>query len=379
MLAIGLMSGTSMDAVDVALVECTHSDCKLVHYRQFPIPAPLQDALRAAGPEMSINMMLDLDARVGNLFGACARDVMGELRLDPATVGVVGSHGQTLLHRPDAPVHNTLQIGDPNRIAWLTRVRTVADFRRMDMAAGGQGAPLASAFHAWRFRSPLQMRAVINIGGISNISIIPADAAAPVLGFDTGPGNTLLDQWIQRQRGLQQDEGGAWAATGQVIPELLAALAAEHYFQLPPPKSTGREFFNLGWLTARAGSRLTQLTPVDVQATLLALTVQSIVDALRRYSHGVEEVFICGGGVRNDALMRALAEKLAPARVLSTTAAGVPADAMEAMMIGWLAWRRVQSIAGNLPAVTGATAEVLLGAVYEPRHPEELRTPLDRE
>lgn len=368
MYAIGLMSGTSMDAVDVALVECSVTDCKLILHRRFPMPADLQEDLRAAGPDSRIDSILELDARVGALFGACAREIMNERGPHSGRVEVIGSHGQTLLHRPAPPHRNTLQVGDPNRIAWMTRVRTVADFRRMDMAAGGQGAPLAPAFHAWRFRSPTLMRAVVNIGGIANVSVILPDAGAPVLGFDTGPGNTLLDQWIQKKRGLQHDEAGAWAARGKVIPELLAALAAEPYFLLPPPKSTGREYFNLEWLTRRAGDRLRGLAPDDVQATLLELTVLSIAEALERHAPGVAEVLVCGGGVHNDTLMGALSEKLRPARVRTTTEEGVPADALEAMMIAWLAWRRVHGMAGNLPAVTGASDPVTLGALYEP-HP----------
>ncbi len=366
MLALGLMSGTSMDAVDVAIVEFADDGCDLIHYQQFPIPGPLQSALKAVGPGTPLGQLLDLDAGLGALFASCANEAIRASGVDAAKIGVVGSHGQTLLHSPQPATRNTLQVGDANRIAWATRIRTVSDFRRMDMAAGGQGAPLAPAFHAWRFTAPKVTRVIINIGGIANISILPPHGENAVCGFDTGPGNTLLDQWIQRHRGLQWDHDGAWAGTGCCNADLLSKLESEPYFDSAPPKSTGRDLFNLEWLEERAGDLLNVLPPADVQATLLDLTIRSIASAVKTHARGASEVFVCGGGAHNRRLMARLAELMKPVKVGATEELGIPADAVEAMMIAWLAWRRVEGIPANLPSVTGADRPVLMGAIYDP-------------
>ena len=355
-----------MDAVDVAVVEFAGGGCHLVHYRQFSIPDPLQSALKAANPQTPLRQMLELDAGVGTLFAACAVEAIRACGLDAAKIGVIGSHGQTLLHAPEPATRNSLQVGDANRIAWATQIRTVSDFRRMDMAAGGQGAPLAPAFHAWCFRSKQSTRVIINIGGIANISILPHRGEDAVYGFDTGPGNTLLDQWIQRQLGSPRDDNGAWAAAGSPNIDLRATLESEPYFGAAPPKSTGRDLFNLGWLEKRAGALLNSLPPVDVQATLLELTARSIANAVKIHTQVVDEAYVCGGGAHNRRLMTRLADLMAPVNVDSTEVLGIPPDAVEAMMIAWLAWCRVQGIPANLPSVTGAERPVLLGAIYEP-------------
>ena len=367
MLAIGLMSGTSMDAVDVAIVEFAGDGCELLHYQQFSIPDRLQSALKVAGPHTPIDQMLDLDADLGALFALCATEAIKACGVDATKIGVVGSHGQTLLHSPHTPTRNSLQVGDANRIAWATRIRTVSDFRRMDMAAGGQGAPLAPAFHAWQFRAPQVTRVIINIGGIANISILPPPGETTVYGFDTGPGNTLLDQWIQRHQGSHLDHNGEWAASGSPNPELLAELKSEPYFGTAPPKSTGRDLFNLGWLEQRAGAVLNALPPADVQATLLELTVDSIAKAVKTHAHAADEAFVCGGGAHNQRLMRRLADLMSPIQVGSTESLGIPPDAVEAMMIAWLAWCRVEGVPANLPSVTGAERPVLMGAIYDPK------------
>lgn len=360
------MSGTSMDAVDVAIVDFSGAGCRVVDYRQYPVPSDLQSRLKSVTPDTGLRTLLSLDAEVGTLFADAARNAMVSCGLDADSVHVVGSHGQTLLHCPGEPIRNTLQVGDPNRIAWATGVRTVADYRRMDMAAGGQGAPLAPCFHAWRFRSTTANRAVVNLGGIANLSLLPAENGAPVLGFDTGPGNTLLDQWIQHQRGLPYDADGAWAASGTIDPDMLSLLRAEPYFTMPAPKSTGREFFNLDWLARRAGRHINALPAADVQATLLELSAVTIADAALRCSPAVAEVYICGGGADNGQLVRRLATLLHPLPVQTTEVLGVPPAAVEAVMIAWLAKCRVEHHAAGLPSVTGARRRVVLGAVYEP-------------
>lgn len=361
------MSGTSMDAVDVAVVHFSGAECELVHYQQFPIPQSLQVALKAVGPDTAVGRIMDLDTGIGVLFAACAKEAMRQSGVDASRIGVIGSHGQTLLHSPQAPVQNSLQVGDANKIAWATQIRTVSDFRRMDMAAGGQGAPLAPAFHSWRFGTQNLTRVVINIGGIANVSILPPRGAGAVSGFDTGPGNTLLDQWIQRHQGKHWDHHGEWAATGTLNVELLNALESEPYFAKSPPKSTGREFFNLDWLEKRAAAILNMLPPADVQATLLELTAGSISNALKKHGEGVSEAYVCGGGASNTRLMARLSELLTPVKVGSTADLGIPPYAVEAMMIAWLARCRVEGIPANLPLVTGAEATVVLGAIYDPK------------
>lgn len=367
MLTIGLMSGTSMDAVDVAVVEFSPEQCDLISYHQFPIPDLLQSELKAVTPGTSISLLMRLDADLGDLFAACVTETMKTHGLNAAKVGVIGSHGQTLLHVPNSPSRNSLQIGDPNRIAWATKIRTVADFRRMDMAAGGQGAPLAPAFHAWRFRSPRLRRVIINIGGIANISILPPQGKSVVSGFDTGPGNALLDQWIMRHQGKPWDAGGTWAATGTPNPELLAALESESYFSQAPPKSTGRDLFNLEWLEQQGRAFIRKLAPADVQATLLEFTACTIANAIKTHAPHCDEAYVCGGGAHNKRLMVRLNDLLAPAKVASTDILGIQPNAVEAIMMAWLAWYRVEGMGANLPSVTGASAEVILGAVYEPR------------
>jgi len=365
MLAIGLMSGTSMDAVDVAVVEFALNGCDLIHYQQFPIPDSLQSELKSVGPITPVGQVLDLDASVGALFADCATEAIRSSGINAARIGVIGSHGQTLLHSPRPPARNSLQVGDANRIAWATRITTVSDFRRMDMAAGGQGAPLAPAFHAWLFRSSRTTRVIINIGGIANISVLPAHEKDAVYGFDTGPGNTLMDQWIQRHQGTSWDHDGTWAATSSPDPELLARLESEPYFDIAPPKSTGRDLFNLEWLTNRAGAMISALPPAIVQATLLELTAGTIAKAVASHGQSASGVFVCGGGAHNRRLMARLAELMDAAQVGSTEDLGAPPDAVEAMMIAWLAWRRVEGIAANLPSVTGAECPVLMGAIYD--------------
>jgi anhydro-N-acetylmuramic acid kinase len=365
-IAIGLMSGTSMDAVDVAVVRFPGELCELVCYRQYPIPDPVVLALQEAGPTSAAADIVRLDAQLGELFAECVSDAIRQSGLGAGEISVIGSHGQTLIHCPQAAVRNTLQIGDPNRIAYVTGIRTVADLRRMDLAAGGQGAPLAPAFHAWRFRSDRHVRLVINIGGIANISILPPAPGETASGFDTGPGNTLLDQWVQKKLGKPMDHDGEWAASGIPNLNLLERLCADPYFVRPPPKSTGRDYFNLEWFRTAAGVQLAELHPADVQATLLELTARTVAHAARTHAKSAVESFVCGGGASNSRLMTRLRELLAPMHTGTTAELGVPPDAVEAMMVAWIAKCRVEGIPANLPSVTGAARPVLLGGIYEP-------------
>lgn len=359
-LYLGLISGTSADGIDAALLSFG-SGQRILAANTYPYPPALRErilALARSTAQISLDDYGALDVEIGAAFAAAALALLGDAGVDPLSVAAIGSHGQTICHRPAARHPFTLQIGDPTVIAERTGITTIADFRRADVAAGGQGAPLAPAFHAAAFASRAPS-AVLNLGGIANISLIGADGS--VLGFDTGPANCLMDAWAARHLGQARDAGGAWAAGGTVDRPLLSHLLEDPYFALPAPKSTGREHFNLDWLDARLPDGR---DPRDVQATLLALSVRSIAEALRRTATDVREVLACGGGVHNQALMDALAAALTPAIVHSTAAAGVDPDFVEAATFAWLARERLENRPGNLPSVTGARGPRLLGAIH---------------
>jgi anhydro-N-acetylmuramic acid kinase len=274
-------------------------------------------------------------------------------------VAAIGSHGQTLRHRPDLPLPFTWQIGDPNVLAELTGITVVADFRRRDVAAGGQGAPLLPVFHDQVFRSDREDRVILNLGGIANITILAR--GREVTGFDTGPANRLLDAWISRHRGQPFDEHGAWASSGRIDAALLNRLLAEPYLALPAPKSTGRELFNVPWLLERLGAE--ERRPEDVQATLLHYTAATVADAVRRYAPGAS-VYACGGGAHNSALLAALGRRLAPAPVTTTASLGLDPDYVEAIAFAWFARRTLAGRTSSAPSVTGARGARILGAIF---------------
>jgi anhydro-N-acetylmuramic acid kinase len=294
-----------------------------------------------------------------------AEALLTENRVDKSLIRAIGSHGQTIRHQPRSERPFTLQIGDPNVIAAGTGLTTVADFRRRDMALGGEGAPLAAAFHRWFLARSDESRVVLNMGGIANITVLPG-SDDKVFGFDTGPGNTLLDAWIQSRRDSRYDENGAWGDKGRVSPELLATLLDDPYFRSPPPKSTGFEYFNLAWLlkAIAAVSKFESIRDEDVQATLTVLTATTIADAIRTYAPSTLRVLACGGGVHNAAMMRRLKEQLPALTVESTASYGIAPEWVEAATFAWLAKRCLDQQPGNLPDVTGATRETVLGAVY---------------
>lgn len=362
-LFIGLMSGTSRDGVDAALVRVDDAALHIEAKLEFPYPeevsTSLDEAIRAPG-----NLAVDDFGRLDQLVGACFRDavlaLLSQAGIEPDAVTAIGSHGQTLRHRPDADLPFTLQIGDPAVIAKGTGITTVADFRRADIAVGGQGAPLVPIFHDWLFRDAQRDRVVVNIGGIANVTVLPARDST-VIGFDTGPGNTLLDAWIRQSRGHAYDRNGDWAATGIVDNSLLSRCMKDPYFAAPPPKSTGFEYFNLDWLTALGAA---ELEAVDVQATLCALTAESIAAAILRFADRTREVFVCGGGVHNGELMRRLASRLSGMQLASTGDVGLDPDWVEACAFAWLARRTLNGLPGNLPSVTGARRATILGAVF---------------
>jgi anhydro-N-acetylmuramic acid kinase len=299
---------------------------------------------------------------VGASFRDAANAVIAKCGGDKAHIKAIGSHGQTLRHQPDAARPFSLQIGDADIIARDTGITTVANFRQADIDAGGQGAPLVPPFHDCLFRSPVKNRVVLNIGGIANITVLPS-AGSPITGFDTGPGNTLMDNWIREQRGLDFDGLGEWAADGEVIDALLHECLGDAYFHQLPPKSTGFEYFNQNWLDQKG---VDQYRPGDVQATLCELTASTIASAIHGYANNTDEVFVCGGGVHNTELMRRLANKLEGVVVENTNAAGLDPDWVEAVAFAWLAMRTFNGQTGNLPSVTGASHKVVLGAIHSP-------------
>lgn len=377
-LYLGLISGTSADGIDAALVEFAappaaepftagHSGkrswpLRLVAARTTPYPPDLRRrvlALATSDAAISLDDYGRLDVEIGECFAAAAAAVLREAGVSASAVVAIGSHGQTVRHRIGGAHPFSLQIGDPSVIAERTGLTTVADFRRGDIAAGGQGAPLLPSLHAAAFADPVAPRAVLNLGGIANLTLL--EAGRRVIGFDSGPANCLLDAWAERHLGTPRDEGGRWARSGQVDESLLATLLEDPYFRSAPPKSTGREDFNLAWLQPhlRPG-----LAPADVQATLLALSARSIADALRASAPATREVYACGGGVHNAALMEALRAQLPGLRVDSTAALGLDPDYVEAVGFAWLARERLDGDPGNLPSVTGARGPRRLGAIY---------------
>ena len=362
---IGLISGTSMDGIDAALVDLGEASVDVLQTHSHDYPAALRQELGAAALEAA-NRTFDDVAALHHDVGVCFRNaalmLLRQSGVDASAVVAIGSHGQTVRHEPDATEPYSLQIGDPEIIAAGTGIATVADFRSADIALGGQGAPLAPAFHEWLFRERGVARVVLNIGGIANVTILPADDGA-TSGFDTGPGNTLLDAWVRRHQGEPFDRDGAWSASGSVAADLLARLLADDYFRLAPPKSTGFEYFNLEWLD---GFGVRQLQPADVQATLCQLTAASIADAIRSATTSGCEVLVCGGGVHNADLMRRLAALLPDSRVASSATAGLDPDWVEAVAFAWLARETMAGRPGNLPAVTGAVRPTVLGTIHHP-------------
>ena len=363
---LGLMSGTSADGIDAALVRFDEGDAHaapiLLHARTHAWQPALRERLLALGQQaamLTLDEVGELDVRIGQAFAAAALATLREAGLTARDVAAIGSHGQTLRHHPDGDAPFTLQLGDAHVIAERCGIPVVADFRRRDVAAGGHGAPLVPAFHAATLHDAGEDRAVLNLGGIANLTLLPARGT--VRGFDTGPANGLMDAWCQRHVGTPCDIGGRFAAQGRIDGPLLARLLAEPWFAAPPPKSTGRDRFHLDWVEAAlTGTE----APADVQATLLALTAHSVAAALHAIQPGTRRVIACGGGVHNPMLMAALAEAMPEAVIESSAGHGLDPDFVEAMAFAWLAREHLAGRPGNLPAVTGAAGPRVLGALY---------------
>ena len=359
---VGLISGTSVDGIDAVLAKLGADTFEVLATHCHAYPDALQADLRLAmrHPDtVGADRFGELHVRVGAAFRDAAAALLAGAGVSAADVRAIGSHGQTLRHRPDAAHPFTLQIGDGATIATGTGIDTVADFRSSDVALGGEGAPLVPPFHAWLLGAREESRVALNIGGIANITVM--SASGEVTGFDTGPGNTLLDAWSRLHRDLPYDEAGAWAGTGVVDEALVERALGDDWFDRRPPKSTGIEYFHLDWLNALGSS---QLAPADVQASLAEISARSIANAIRHWAPGTRRVIACGGGVHNADLMRRLRHHL-PDTALETTADhGLDPDWVEAAAFAWLAMRYVAGEPGNLPAVTGARRAAVLGALY---------------
>jgi len=364
-LYLGLISGTSADGIDAALVEFSATGAISLRFgRSYPWEPSLRAQLVALGQEGSV-LTLDaigaLDVRIARAFAGATNQALADSRIPASSVTAIGAHGQTLRHRPWGEVPYTLQLGDPSTLAEHTGITVVADFRRRDVAAGGHGAPLLPGLHAVLLRSTDEARAVLNLGGIANLTLLPADPAQPVRGFDTGPANGLMDAWCLRHLGEPFDHDGAFARSGSVDAALLARLLSDPWFSAPPPKSSGRDQFHLAWVEAQlAGSE----RPADVQATLLALSARTIADALSAEQPGTARLIACGGGVHNPALMDALRTELPACVVESSAVHGLEPDYIEAMGFAWLARQTLMGLPGNLPSVTGASGLRVLGGIY---------------
>lgn len=360
---IGLMSGTSMDGLDAGLLVVDGEDLRLEYGLTHALPGSIHGRLAdlvANANAVSLDELGELDTALGGCFADAALALIDATQLAPRDIDAIGSHGQTVRHAPMASFPFTLQIGNPAVIAARTGIDTIADFRSRDVALGGQGAPLAPAFHQAAFASATEDRVVVNIGGISNVTILHRDGS--VSGHDTGPGNVLLDAWCREHLERAYDADGAWARSGAPDRGLLDRLLAEPFFSRPPPKSTGRELFDMPWLTQHLIEVGHAPPPADVQATLCELTAQTIANAIGRYAPNANRVLFCGGGAHNGYLLERLAALL-PCASDTTAAFGLEPDFVEAAAFAWLAWQFRRGAPGNIPAVTGANAPAILGSV----------------
>jgi anhydro-N-acetylmuramic acid kinase len=358
-LYIGIMSGTSLDGVDAALVDLSHASPRLVSSHFQPYPEALKKAVLAlhqASPDELHQSQL-IANRLAQEYAEATHALLKKAGVTAAQVQAIGCHGQTVRHRPEHGY--TIQLNNAAKLAEMTGIHVVSDFRSRDIAAGGQGAPLVPAFHDHVLRHPSIHRSILNIGGIANLTDLPP--GKNTTGFDSGPGNLLMDAWIARHQGKPYDKDGAWAASGRIIPALLQKLLAESFFAASPPKSTGRDLFNLDWLSRHLTGNE---APADIQATLLVLTGDSIAAALQRFCTGAEEIYVCGGGAHNAALISHLRRALPQCRIQKTEVLGIAADWMEAVAFAWLAQQALHLRPANLPAVTGAKHPCVLGAIY---------------
>lgn len=362
---IGMMSGTSLDAVDTVLTSFADGKIEFLASHSNPIPNTLKDKILKLcfSSDNEIEVLGALDRELGELFAVSCLQLMEKAKISPRDVQAIGSHGQTIRHRPFAQVPFTLQIGDPNTIAEKTGITVVADFRRRDMVLGGQGAPLVPGFHDYLFKHRKDNYWVLNIGGIANLTWLPKPPERKIFGFDTGPGNMLMDAWCLQHKGNRFDEDGQWAGQGKVSATLLEMLLSDPYFAKKPPKSTGREYFNLAWIKQHL-DKLPVISPEDVQATLLELTARTITQAILEFKEKSPVLWVCGGGIKNQALMQRIRDLAIGITVSSTAEVSIDPQWIEACAFAWLAYQTMNNQTSNIPTVTGASHATILGAIY---------------
>lgn len=363
---VGLMSGTSMDSIDAALVDFSEDLPILISTHEQPWKETLTSRLLALRQlnDTQIKQQHELDNDIAEHFALATKNLLKKSGVTAPQVIAIGSHGQTVRHRPDASTPFSLQLGNADVLASETNIDVISDFRNADIVAGGQGAPLAPVFHQAVFRSEQEDRCIVNIGGIANVTLLHTNTASPTTGFDTGPGNTLMDAWMHHCMQQAYDKDGAFAQSGSINKKLLDKLLCEDYLSLPPPKSTGFELFNLAWLRQHD---IDDLKSEDVMATLCELSAVTIADAIRKFAPSSQRVLVCGGGVHNSVLMKRIATALPECNVASTAEFGLDPDWVEAMAFAWLARRHHHNEAGNLPSVTGAKEAVVLGKLTSHR------------
>lgn len=361
------MSGTSLDGIDIVIVDFDDSTpINLIAAQTYPFGAQLRDHLEQLilTQHCDLREFGEVDIALGEAISEAINNILSTHSITSHDITAIGSHGQTVFHQPGGSFPFSLQIGNANVIAEKTGITTIADFRQRDMVLGGQGAPLVPAFHKALFQDCSENRVIVNIGGISNITVLPSKQSEIIVGFDTGPGNVLLDTWIKRHNNCAYDKAGQWAASGTVNDTLLAILLADNYFEQVIPKSSGREYFNLNWLDNKLSSLDATIEPHDVQATLLALTATAIANDIKRYATNTDTVYVCGGGAHNEQLMLTLQQALQTISVTTTVCLGLHPDWVEACAFAWLAKQTLAGQSGNLPATTGASRASILGGIY---------------
>lgn len=356
---IGVMSGTSLDGVDIAFCKIDSDFCELIHSGKYHFNQKLkEDILTAIGGQTTLKTIGHLDTRLGEMYADAIESFIDEKKIDKNNISAIGLHGQTLWHEPDTEFPFSMQLGNASVAAARVGVKVVCDFRQKDIALGGQGAPFTPAFHQFLFSKNNADIAVLNIGGMANLTIL----GDRLRGYDTGCGNVLMDMWIEDSKGEPYDKDGAFAKSGKANKELLERMLLDEYFKKAPPKSTGREYFNKTWLASYLPVFQT-IKDEDIQATLLELTASSIANEVKKNS--INQLIVCGGGVKNSFLMQRLQDKLEDVKVISSDELGVSSEFMEAMAFAWLACERVHRRCVKLSSVTGASKDSILGAIYE--------------
>ncbi len=363
-LYIGLMSGTSMDGIDAALMSFQENKFLTVGTLKKNYPKELRSQLISASKnweKTNIDQLGRLDQWTGEIFRDNALEIIKKFNIKANQIAAIGSHGQTIRHQPKIENPYSMQIGDPNIIAYGTKITTVSDFRRKDLAAGGEGAPLTPIYHKAIFQSNKVNRVVLNIGGISNITILNKNSEE-IIGFDTGPGNTLLDAWIRKKLNKPFDKNGQWAKQGSINKALLNSMMSDPYFNLKPPKSTGIEYFNLNWLNRFIQPK--NIIEVDIQKTLTVFTSESIAQAIERFNPDTDEIILCGGGAKNISLYKEITNRLPKIKISTADDYGIDSDYIEASAFAYLAKLTISKKTGNFKSVTGSKNQVILGGIY---------------